>query len=93
MRKTKTMWSPICVTDECGIPEFWHIVPVIEAPSFDTLEEAQAFLKKLLDCGEPCLVNERDEVVYTYFGHTLSRNCICEPEISDKTTIIHRQAQ
>ncbi len=71
-----------------------HILPVVEIDGFKTKREAEAFLKKVCDAGEPCLTDDEGNITATYFGHTLSKKCPCapQPKESDPGCYIHKAA-
>ena len=69
-----------------------HIMPVIVCAGFDTETEAQALhdrLKKYAD--PPCITSQDGSVEATFFGHTLSRHCSCEPKINESGAYMHRE--
>jgi hypothetical protein len=71
-----------------------HILPCAKVEPFATEEEALAFLVKCENAGDPVLTDANDNVTETYFGHTLSPKCVCDPKQSaiDSRLYIHRAA-
>lgn len=71
-----------------------HILPCAKVEPFATEEEALAFLVKCDDAGDPVLTDEDDNITETYFGHTLSAKCVCDPKQAPapSTLYIHRAA-
>lgn len=71
-----------------------HILPVVEVDGFETKQEAEEFLERVIAAGSPCLTDEEDNITATYFGHTLSKKCVCspKPKESDPGCYIHKAA-
>ena len=89
-------WSPIPVRDEYGLVAMFHVMPVDEAPTFASSKEARDFDRRLLVAGNPCIVDENGRVTHTYFGHALSKNCACEPDVDPSCptlTYVHKLTQ
>lgn len=88
-------WAVVEATDDETGELLTHVVPIVEHDGFKTKEEAEVFLKRVVDAGLPCLTDEDDTITATYFGHTLSASCPCEPKQSesDPGLYTHNQVQ
>lgn len=88
-------WTVIEHEDEETGELLTHVMPVVqEGSDFKTKEEAEAFIQRVVAAGNPCLTDEEDSIVATYFGHTLSASCPCNPKPreSDSFLYVHNAA-
>jgi hypothetical protein len=90
-------WSPIEERDEFEVVKAVHVMPVVMTENiFATEQEAQAFVKSLKEENFPCLTDDDNNVVATYFGHTVNVDCPCCPDARADTiipTFVHRPIQ
>ena len=74
-------WAVIVETDDNGEEVCGHVMPVDTQVTFDTKAEAQAFHDRLAAYDDrPCITDEDGGVTSVYFGHTVSKDCVCGPE-------------
>lgn len=72
-----------------------HVLPVCLAPTFRTRKECEAWVRDVLGpAGDPLITDDEGES-YTYFGHILSKDCPCGPDIRQGvvTQYLHRMTQ
>lgn len=84
---SKHFWSPIEEHDEFDVVKAVHIMPVVMTDGFKTEQEAWDFLEKVEATGCPCLTDEDDNIICTYFGHIVSSNCPCSPELHSESLL------
>ena len=86
-------WGVVSTQDTDG-NMLTHILPIVPVDGFSTELEARLFRLKCLASGSPVLTDENDIIIATFFGHTLSKSCICgpSPKESDHGCWIHRAA-
>jgi hypothetical protein len=88
-------WSVVEVYEDGG-DVITHIIPTVTIDGFKTKKEATAFLAKCEASGPPghpaCLTDENDNIIATFFGHSLTRDCACGayPKESDPGMYIHK---
>ncbi|MDE2103574.1 MAG: hypothetical protein KGL39_40415 [Patescibacteria group bacterium] len=91
-------WAIVQAPDpETG--EVWdHIMPVVHVDGFATAKEAWEFLQRVEAAGPPgeppCLTDDDDHIIATFFGHTLRASCPCQPTVGgiDGGILTHHQA-
>jgi hypothetical protein len=73
-----------------------HILPVVEVSGFRTAREAGEFRARCMTADDPppVLTDDEDRVTATFFGHRLSRGCVCcpTPKESDAGLLVHHLA-
>jgi len=84
---SKHCWSPVEERDEFEVVIAVHIMPVIMTEGFNTEQEAWDFLEKVENAGCPCLTDKDDNIVCTYFGHTVTADCPCSPRLQSETLL------
>lgn len=87
------LWSLVEAKEDDG-EVTTHIVPTVKIDGFDTGQEAIDFGNKCTAAGYPVLTDENGAIRATYFGHTLSKDCVCNPKVSetDPGLYTHRAA-
>lgn len=73
-------WAVVEELDEFEVCVALHVLPVKEINNkFDTKEEAEEFNRKMEELGDPIIMDEDGDTMLSYFGHTLSKDCQCQP--------------
>jgi hypothetical protein len=91
-------WSIVEETNQFDECLAWHCLPVKPAPTFKTREAAEEWVRSVCNpAGDP-LVMDEDNCGWTYFGHTLSKDCACSPRAELRAgdpdvVYLHNEAQ